>query len=68
MHLFTADERATPLKIAGVLLGLAGVAIMIGLDVLSGVGAGAVGQIACLTARWSMPFPASTAAASRRWA
>ncbi len=49
LHVFTADERATPLKILGVLLGLAGVAIMIGLDVLSGVGAGAIGQIACLS-------------------
>ncbi len=49
LHVFTADERATPLKVAGVLLGLAGVAIMIGLDVLSGVGAGAIGQIACLS-------------------
>jgi drug/metabolite transporter (DMT)-like permease len=50
LHLLTADERATPLKIAGVLLGLIGVAIMIGLDVLSGIGAGAWGQIACLSA------------------
>jgi drug/metabolite transporter (DMT)-like permease len=49
-HALTADEKATPLKIAGVILGLVGVAIMIGLDVLSGVGAGALGQIACLTA------------------
>ena len=49
LHVFTADERATPLKVAGVLLGLAGVAMMIGLDALSGVGAGAIGQIACLS-------------------
>ncbi len=49
LHLFTTDERATPLKVAGVLLGFAGVAIMIGLDVLSGIGAGAIGQLACLS-------------------
>ncbi len=49
LHVFTTDERATPLKVMGVLLGLVGVAIMIGLDVLSGVGAGAMGQIACLS-------------------
>jgi drug/metabolite transporter (DMT)-like permease len=29
-HLYTRDERATPAKIAGVLLGFAGVAVMIG--------------------------------------
>ncbi len=48
LHVFTSDERATPLKVIGVILGLAGVTIMIGLDVLSGIGAGALGQIACL--------------------
>jgi drug/metabolite transporter (DMT)-like permease len=48
LHVFTTDERATPLKVAGVLLGLAGVAVMIGLDALSGLGAGVWGQAACL--------------------
>jgi drug/metabolite transporter (DMT)-like permease len=50
LHVFTGDEKATPLKVTGVLLGLAGVVIMIGLDVLSGIGAGALGQLACLAA------------------
>ncbi len=50
LHLFTGDEKATPQKVAGVLLGLVGVTIMIGLDVLSGIGAGALGQAACLAA------------------
>ena len=49
-HVFTNDEKATPLKGIGVLLGLVGVAIMIGLDILSGLGEGALGQIACLVA------------------
>jgi drug/metabolite transporter (DMT)-like permease len=49
-HLFTADERATPLKALGVVLGLAGVAVMIGLDMLTGLGVGAAGQLACLLA------------------
>lgn len=48
LHAFTQDEKATPLKVAGVILGLVGVAIMIGLDVISGIGAGAAGQLACL--------------------
>ncbi len=50
LHVLTADERATPQKMIGVFLGLIGVAVMIGLDVVSGIGAGAWGQIACLTA------------------
>ncbi len=50
LHVFTGDERATPQKIVGVILGFAGVSIMIGLDVLSGIGAGALGQLACLAA------------------
>ena len=33
-HLFTADERMTPAKVAGVLLGFGGVALWIGPDVL----------------------------------
>jgi drug/metabolite transporter (DMT)-like permease len=49
-HTFTKDERITAPKIVGVVLGLFGVAVMIGLDILSGLGAGALGQIACLTA------------------
>jgi drug/metabolite transporter (DMT)-like permease len=49
-HLFTADEKATPAKIAGVLLGFGGVALMIGLDALGDVGAGLLAQLACLAA------------------
>jgi drug/metabolite transporter (DMT)-like permease len=50
-HLFTADERATPLKIGGVAIGFAGVAIMIGGDFIARIGgAGLLAQIACLGA------------------
>jgi drug/metabolite transporter (DMT)-like permease len=49
-HVMTADEKATPLKIAGVLLGIAGVTIMIGIDTLSGLGGSTAGQLACLGA------------------
>ncbi|HET9428762.1 MAG TPA: DMT family transporter [Allosphingosinicella sp.] len=50
-HLFTEDERATPLKIAGVTIGFAGVAAMIGGDLLFELGgAGLLAQIACLGA------------------
>ncbi|HKR25380.1 MAG TPA: DMT family transporter [Allosphingosinicella sp.] len=49
-HLATADEKATPGKVAGVLLGFAGVAVMIGVDALGEVGADALAQAACLAA------------------
>lgn len=49
-HLFTRDERATPAKVGGVLLGFAGVAVMTGADALGGLGADLVAQLACLVA------------------
>ena len=50
-HLFTEDERATPLKVAGVAVGFAGVAAMIGGDLLLELGgASLLAQLACLGA------------------
>ena len=49
-HFFTADERATPGKIAGVALGIAGVIVMTGSDALAGLGNNILGQAACLVA------------------
>ena len=49
-HFFTRDERMTPRKIAGVLLGFAGVAVMIGPTLLANVGTDALAQLACITA------------------
>jgi drug/metabolite transporter (DMT)-like permease len=49
-HLCTADEKATPAKVAGVLLGFAGVALMIGPDFLGQIGTGVLAQLACLVA------------------
>ena len=49
-HLLTADEKATPARIAGVLLGFAGVAVMIGADLLGQLGRDLLGQLACLAA------------------
>ena len=48
-HLWTSDERMTPTKIIGVLIGFAGVAAMIGPDLLLG-GDSFLPQIACLAA------------------
>ncbi len=49
-HLFTRDERMTPGKMAGVLLGFAGVAVMIGADFLKQIGTELAAQLACLGA------------------
>lgn len=49
-HIFTADERATPAKVAGVLLGFGGVAVMIGADLLGQIGRDVIAQLECLAA------------------
>ena len=49
-HLFTQDERMSPRKLAGVLLGFAGVATMIGPTFLANVGSDAMAQLACISA------------------
>lgn len=48
-HVWTRDERMTPAKILGVLVGFAGVATMIGPDLLLG-GESLLPQLACLVA------------------
>ena len=45
---FLADERTTAKKIVGVLIGMAGVAVMIGPAALQGIGGEAMGQLAVL--------------------
>ena len=52
-HLFTTDERMTPRKISGVLLGFAGVAGMIGPDLLRSLGSNTLAQLACVLASLS---------------
>ena len=53
---FTADEKATPAKLIGVGLGLTGVALMIGLDLLSGFGSHLLAELAVLAAALSYAF------------
>lgn len=55
-HLFGSNEKATPLKIAGVLAGVVGVAILMGPDVVSGLGNALLPQLACLAAALSYGF------------
>ena len=49
-HIWTRDERLTPAKILGVLVGFAGVATMIGPALLLGGDGGLLPQLACLAA------------------
>ncbi|MFL6721260.1 MAG: DMT family transporter [Sphingomonas sp.] len=49
-HLLTHDERMSARKTAGVLLGVGGVAVMIGPTLLSSLGSDALAQLACVTA------------------
>jgi len=49
-HAFTHDERMTLPKLGGVLLGFAGVAVMIGADLLGQIGTHVLAQLACLAA------------------
>lgn len=47
-HFLTSDERMTASKFIGVLIGFAGVAVMIGLGALRDLGAGVIAQLLCL--------------------
>ena len=55
MHCF-GNEKATGLKLGGVLAGLIGVAILMGPDALSGLGSNLAAQIACILAAVSYAF------------
>jgi drug/metabolite transporter (DMT)-like permease len=55
-HGFTREEKATPAKLLGVALGLAGVALMIGLDAASGLGAHLIAEVAVLGGALSYAF------------
>ena len=57
-HIFTRDERMSPRKIAGVLLGFGGVAMMIGPSLLANVGTDALAQLACVVASLSYALAA----------
>lgn len=47
-HVFTSDERLTRGRLAGVIIGLSGVAVMIGLDALRDLGVNVVAQLSVL--------------------
>lgn len=47
-HFFTTDEKITLRKLAGVLVGFAGVALMIGPGLFASLGGGVLAQLACV--------------------
>ncbi len=55
-HFLTDDEKMTPWRLIGVLIGFAGVVLMIGPDALRGFGANVMAQIAVLAAALSYAF------------
>jgi drug/metabolite transporter (DMT)-like permease len=55
-HALTAEERATPGRVAGVALGFAGVAAMMGPDVWGGAAAAGLATLAMLAATLSYAF------------
>jgi drug/metabolite transporter (DMT)-like permease len=57
-HFLTRDERMSPRKAAGVLLGFGGVAVMIGPSILSSLGTSGLAQLACVAASLSYALAA----------
>jgi drug/metabolite transporter (DMT)-like permease len=57
-HLLTTDDRLTPQKLIGCLIGMVGVVVMIGMEFLSRLGDGVGGQLAMLGATCSYGFAA----------
>ncbi|MFN8723188.1 MAG: DMT family transporter [Rhodospirillales bacterium] len=55
-HFLTDDEKATPARLAGVALGLAGVAVLVGPSALGIVDVALLPQLACLAAAISYAF------------
>lgn len=55
-HLLTEDEKLTPSRLWGIIIGFFGVVIMIGSDALAGLGANLVAQLAILGAALSYAF------------
>ena len=57
-HFLTNDERMSPRKLAGVLLGFGGVATMIGPSLLSDLGKSGLAELACVAASLSYALAA----------
>jgi drug/metabolite transporter (DMT)-like permease len=65
-HFLTNDERMSPRKLAGVLVGFGGVATMIGPSLLSSIGTDGLAELACVAAALSYALAAVWARRFRR--
>lgn len=57
-HFLTRDEKVTPARIIGILLGMAGIIVMVGAEALRGISSSVLAQLACLAATLSYAFAA----------
>ncbi|MEK9645978.1 MAG: DMT family transporter [Alphaproteobacteria bacterium] len=57
-HFATSDEKITRLKLAGILAGFSGVTVLLGADLLEGLGSAVVAQLAVLGAAFAFGFGA----------
>lgn len=55
-HFLTADERMSGLRVAGVLVGVAGVGVMVGFEAMETTGLAVWGQAACVSAAIAYAF------------
>jgi drug/metabolite transporter (DMT)-like permease len=60
-NFFTTDERASVRKFSGAIIGLSGVAVLIGTDALAGIGDHVLGQLAVMGATFSYACAATYA-------
>jgi drug/metabolite transporter (DMT)-like permease len=57
-HFLTSDEKATPARVIGVLVGLAGIIVMVGPEAMKGLSNNLLAQIACLVSTVFYSFAA----------
>lgn len=57
-HVMTSDEKLTPARAVGVLVGLAGIVVMVGQDALGGLTDNLLAQLACLISTLFYSFAA----------
>jgi drug/metabolite transporter (DMT)-like permease len=57
-HFLTSDEKATPARIVGVLIGMAGIVVMIGPEAMKGLSNNLLAQLACIVSTIFYSFAA----------
>jgi drug/metabolite transporter (DMT)-like permease len=57
-HFLTSDEKATPARIVGVLIGMAGIVVMVGPEAMKGLSNNLLAQLACIVSTIFYSFAA----------